>query len=178
MFMKMFGFSLIEMLLGIVLLSVLAMVVVPKFDGILSGSYIKEAEAVKSELEAKIRLVHTKAVIAGKVQGSQYLRLNGKLINLKDGYPTLVSKKFHKKRVEHAESAEHIVSLLESFYENRDDQCEDLYKEDRTRFRRCRKIFVNKNCMVVVGFRPKHKREPYSIKIRDRNNSMRCPSKT
>jgi prepilin-type N-terminal cleavage/methylation domain-containing protein len=82
------GFTLIELIIVLVIISVLSIIVLPRFIDLQKDGTIAKLQAMAGAMESGVDLVNAKAILANKVSGSDTLDVGGATMALESGYPS------------------------------------------------------------------------------------------
>lgn len=83
------GFTLIELVVVIVILAILSVYAAPRFLGVNTDAKKATMEAIGGSMRTGIELVHAKAAVQGLDSGSQTIDINGVMIAVSGGYPSV-----------------------------------------------------------------------------------------
>jgi MSHA pilin protein MshA len=91
-FSKQKGFTLIELVVVIVILGVLAATAAPKFIDLTSDARAAVVKGVQGSVNSAINIVYAKALVASATGVEGEVTVNGQVIALIYGYPTVAGK--------------------------------------------------------------------------------------
>lgn len=83
------GFTMLEVIIVLVLLSTLTLVATSKFSDINKDAKASTLRSVAGALKASFQLIHTKALLEKRASGEQEITYNGVKISLFNGYPSI-----------------------------------------------------------------------------------------
>jgi MSHA pilin protein MshA len=83
------GFTMIELIIVIVILGILSVTALPKFLNLSADAKSATLESVAGAMQSALKVVHAKAIIAGKDKGDNAIDINGVNIALYNGYPAI-----------------------------------------------------------------------------------------
>ena len=81
------GFTLIELIVVIVILGILAVTAASKFADLSRDARISTLKGMQGAMRSGAAIIHTQAMIEGKVKGADTIELGGASISLHSGYP-------------------------------------------------------------------------------------------
>jgi MSHA pilin protein MshA len=81
------GFTLIELVVVIVILGILSVVALPKFINLTDDSRKAVMEGLSASLKSSATMMHSKALIANKIDGADILEVEGEYYSIYNGYP-------------------------------------------------------------------------------------------
>ena len=82
------GFTLIELIVVIVLISILAGIVVPRFIDLQKDATIAKLEAMAGAMESGVDLVNAKAILENRIEGTDTIDVGGATMSLASGFPS------------------------------------------------------------------------------------------
>ncbi len=108
------GFTLIELVIVVIVLSLLAIVAAPKLINMSNDARLSSLETMMGAMKSGAKMIHTKAVIDNKTFGSDSLTLDSANVSLHSGYPV----------GNWMQGIRYIVNLDTVYFSNRNAKCQ------------------------------------------------------